>query len=120
MTFTLDSAVPTHWVTTCAGWRQSVSSVFESFVTDGHSEFFSADDRRLVSPPHHERLTVAEMSDRGALLEHLRRHSEGEMTYVETSEGLAASGVEKWVADTTATTLTYCDRAGAVLLVEEV
>jgi uncharacterized protein YbcV (DUF1398 family) len=93
---------------------------FESFVTDGRSEFFSAEGRRLVSPPHHERLTVAEMSDRGALLEHLRRHSEGETSYVEMSEGLAASGVEKWVADTTATTLTYCDRAGAVLLVEAV
>lgn len=93
---------------------------FESFVTDGHSEFFSADGNRLDSPPHHERLTVAEVSDRDAFLEHLREHSDGETSYVEMSEGLAASGVEKWVADTTATTFTYYDRAGAVLLVDEV
>jgi uncharacterized protein YbcV (DUF1398 family) len=92
---------------------------FESFVDDGHSVFLGTDGHRVVSPAHHERLAIAEVGDRGALLEHLRRHSEGETSYVEMSEGLAAAGVEKWGADTTAMTMTYRDRAGAVLLVEE-
>lgn len=87
-------------------------------MSDGHSEFFSAQGDRVVSPAHHEFFAVAEVSDRPAFLEHLRRHGDGASSYVEMSAGLAASGVEKWVADTRALTLTYCDRAGATLLVE--
>jgi hypothetical protein len=41
---------------------------FESFLVSGHSEFFSAGGRRVVSAPHHEALTVAETSDRQASL----------------------------------------------------
>ena len=93
---------------------------FDSFVTDGHSEFFNADGQRITSPAHHEMLAVAEVSDRDTCLEHLRRHSDGETSYVEMSEGLAEAGVERWVADTTALTMTYRDRAGVALLVEEV
>jgi uncharacterized protein YbcV (DUF1398 family) len=65
-------------------------------------------------------LAVTGWSDRDAVLEHLRRHSAGETSYVEMSRSLAQSGVEKWVADTAAMTMTYQDRAGVVLLVEEV
>lgn len=93
---------------------------FESFVVDGHSEFFGADGRRVVSPPHHEALTVAETTDRASFLEHLRRRHDQETTYVEMSAGLAASGVERWVVDTAARTMTYRDRAGAALLVEQI
>lgn len=92
---------------------------FESFVSDGHSEFFSATGDRVVSPAHHDLFAVADVSDRPAFLEHLRRHGDGATSYVEMSAGLAASGVEKWFADTCALTLTYCDRAGVTLLVEK-
>ncbi|MDC5696876.1 DUF1398 domain-containing protein [Intrasporangium calvum] len=93
---------------------------FESFLVDGHSEFFSADGGRVVSAPHHELLTVAETTDRAAFFEHLQRHRDKETSYVEMSAGLAASGVEKWVGDTAALTMTYVDRAGVALLVEQV
>lgn len=93
---------------------------FESFLTDGHSEFIGADGRKVTSPPHHAELVVAEFSDRAALLDHLRRHQDKETSYLEMSAGLAASGVEKWVADTAALTMTYVDRAGRALLVEAV
>jgi uncharacterized protein YbcV (DUF1398 family) len=93
---------------------------FDSFVTDGHSEFLGAEGQRVVSPPHHEVLAIDEVSNRAAFLDHLQRHLDGETSYVEMSAGLAASGVEKWVADTTALTMTYRDRDGAALLVEKV
>jgi uncharacterized protein YbcV (DUF1398 family) len=93
---------------------------FDSYLSDGHSEFFGPDGQRVVSPAHHDVLVVAEVSDRRAFLEHLRRHGEGETSYVEMSAGLAASGIEKWVGDTVALTMSYCDRSGAVLLVQQV
>ncbi|MDF1605049.1 DUF1398 family protein [Nocardioides sp. YIM 152315] len=93
---------------------------FESFVSDGRSEFHGADGQVVVSPAHHEVLEIAEVSDRDAFIQHLRRHGDGQTSYLEMSEGLARSGLEKWVADTSAMTMTYCDLAGVVLLVEEV
>ena len=93
---------------------------FESFVTDGHSEFVGADGHRVVSAVHHEAFAVAQASDRDAFLEQLQRHLDGETTYVEMSKGLADCGVKSWVADTTALTLTYYDLAGVALLVDKV
>ncbi len=93
---------------------------FDSFVTDGHSEFLGAEGQRVVSPPHHDELAIDEVSNRAAFLDHLQRHLEGKTSYADMSAGLAASGVEKWVADTTALTMTYLDRAGTALLVEKV
>ncbi|MGC4111308.1 MAG: DUF1398 family protein [Nocardioides sp.] len=93
---------------------------FESFLADGHSEFYGADGHRVVSPAYHEVLSVAEVSDREAFLRHLQEHADGRTSYVEMSAGLAESGVEKWVADTEALTMTYRGRDGVVLLVDEV
>ncbi|MGA8246567.1 MAG: DUF1398 family protein [Nocardioides sp.] len=93
---------------------------FESFLFDGHSEFFGADERRVVSSPHHEPMTVADAADGDAFLEHLERHRNKKTSYAEMSAGLAASGVEKWVVDTSALTMTYCDMSGEPLLVESV
>jgi len=91
---------------------------YESYLSDGHSEFFGGDGDRVDSPAYHDALMVAEVSDRSAFLEHLERHANGETSYLEMSAGLAASGVEKWVADTEGLTMTYVDRAGSALLVE--
>jgi uncharacterized protein YbcV (DUF1398 family) len=93
---------------------------FESFVSDGHTEFFGAGGQRVVSPTHHEVLRVAEDSDRDAFLEHLRQHVARETSYLDMSRGLADSGVEKWVADTAALTMTYRGRDGVVLLVDQI
>jgi len=93
---------------------------FESFLVDGHTEYVDAAGHRLISPAHHEVLVVAPTGDRDAFLEHLRRHNDRETSYVEMSAGLASSGVEKWVADTAALTMTYYDRSGEPLLVERV
>jgi uncharacterized protein YbcV (DUF1398 family) len=93
---------------------------FDSFVSDGHTEYFGAGGECLTSPAHHEVFPVAERSDKDALVEHLRRHGAGETSYVEMSAALAESGVERWVGDTSALTFTYRDRAGESLRVERI
>jgi uncharacterized protein YbcV (DUF1398 family) len=93
---------------------------YDSYLTDGHSEYFGKDDRTVVSPPVHEPLAIADTSDHTALLEHLRLHNEHKTTYVETSKGLAASGIVKWTVDTTKMTMSFRDGAGNALLVEPI
>ena len=90
---------------------------YDSFVSDGHSDYMGGAARRVTSNAAHEKLTVTERGDRDAFLGHLRRHEQGETSYLATSKGLADSGIEKWTVDTDAMTMTFYDRSGDVLLV---
>jgi uncharacterized protein YbcV (DUF1398 family) len=92
----------------------------DSFIADGHTEYFGENGHRVVSGPAHHALVIAETSDREGLLEHLRLHGQGRTSYLEMSEGLAASGIEKWTFDTGGMTISYYDRAGNELLVEAI
>jgi len=93
---------------------------YDSFVSDGHSEYLGRDAHRVTSPVAHDELAVAESSDRVAFLDHLRRHEQGETSHLEMSKGLAEAGIEKWTVDKDAMTMTFYDRSGDVLLVEQI
>jgi uncharacterized protein YbcV (DUF1398 family) len=92
----------------------------DSFIADGHSEYFGKGGETVVTPPAHEVLTIAATSSRDGLVEHLALHSQGKTSYLEMSRGLARSGVQKWSFDTSALTITYYDKTGNELLAEPV
>jgi uncharacterized protein YbcV (DUF1398 family) len=92
----------------------------DSYLFDGHSEYFGQGGHRVVSPPEHEVLAVVETGQRETFLEHLRRHEQGQTTYLEMSMGLAQSGIEKWTVDTGRMTMTFYDKAGREMLVEQI
>jgi uncharacterized protein YbcV (DUF1398 family) len=93
---------------------------YDSYLADGHSEYFGQGGHTVVSPPAHEVLPVAETGQREAFLQHLHRHERRETTYLEMSRGLAQSGIEKWTVDTGSMTMTFCDKAGREMLIEEI
>ena len=93
---------------------------YDSFITDGHSEYFGKDNQKVVSPPVHKRLTIANTSNREGLLKHLSLHNEGKTDYLEMSRGLAESGTEKWSFDTNKMTITYFNKEGREMLVETI
>lgn len=93
---------------------------YDSYLADGHSEYFGQGGHTVVSPPVHEVLPVAETSQRETFLQHLRRHERRETTYLEMSRGLAQSGIEKWTVDTGSMTMTFYDRTGTEMLVEHI
>jgi uncharacterized protein YbcV (DUF1398 family) len=92
----------------------------DSYLSDGHSEYFGQGGHKVVSPPVYEVLAVAEAGRREAFLEHLSRHERRETTYLEMSRGLAQSGIEKWTVDTGRMTMTFYDKAGREMLVEQI
>jgi uncharacterized protein YbcV (DUF1398 family) len=92
----------------------------DSYLADGHSEYIGQGGHRVVSPPVHEMLPVAETGQRETFLEHLSRHERRETTYLEMSRGLAQSGIEKWTIDTARMTMTFYDKAGKEMLVEQI
>jgi len=93
---------------------------YESFITDGHSEYFGENDEKLNSPALHKKLNVSSEVDHENFLKHLSAHNEGKTSYLEMSQGLAESGIEKWTFDTDKMTITYYDVSGAEMLVEEI
>ncbi|HKV77581.1 MAG TPA: DUF1398 family protein [Candidatus Sulfotelmatobacter sp.] len=93
---------------------------YDSFLSDGHSEYFSQCGQRVVSPPEHEALAVAETGQREAFFDHLRRHEQRQTTYLEMSVGLAQSGIEKWTVDTGRMTMTFYDKSGREMLIEHI
>jgi len=93
---------------------------YDSFVSDGHSEYYGNDNQIVVSPPVHEKFTIAKTSNREGLLRHLNLHNQGKTDYLEMSKGLADSGIEKWTFDTGKLTIAYYDKDGRKMLVEAI
>lgn len=93
---------------------------FDSYLIDGHSEFFGKRGHTVIAPPAHETLSIAETSDRERFLKHLELHEHGKTTYLEMSRGLAESGIAKWTVDTSKRTMIFSDRAGNEILVERI
>ena len=93
---------------------------YDSYLADGHSEYFGQGGHRVVSPPVHGVLPVAETGQRETFLQHLSRHQRRQTTYAEMSRGLAQSGIEKWTVDTGRLTMTFYDKAGREMLVEQI
>jgi len=93
---------------------------YDSYLADGHSEYFGEGGEKVVSPAVHDNLPIAEVSHRDGLLKHLHLHERGETTYLELSSGLAGSGVEKWTVETAKMTMTFYDQAGRDLLTEAI
>jgi len=93
---------------------------YESYVADGHSEYFGKDNYKIVSPPVHDPLIIADLSQRELFLQHLRRHELGETGYMDMSRGLAESGIEKWSVDTVGMTMTFYDKVGNAMLVNHI
>ena len=64
---------------------------YDSFIADGHSEYFGKGDHKVASAPLHERLSVAETSNRESFLKHLSLHNEGKTNYLEMSNNVTLS-----------------------------
>jgi uncharacterized protein YbcV (DUF1398 family) len=92
----------------------------DSFITDGHSEYFGKEGHKVVSSSAHEKLKIAEISNREDFIQHLNLHNQRKTSYLGMSRGLADSGIEKWTFDTNKMTMTYYDKGGNVMLVEEI
>jgi hypothetical protein len=63
---------------------------YDSYLADGHSEYFGQGDHKVVSPPVHDVLPVAETSQRETFLQHLRQHGRREDDLLRDVQGLGA------------------------------
>lgn len=93
---------------------------YDSYLEDGHSEYFGSGGHTVISPPTHSMYAVASTSNHEHFLRHLEQHKNGNTNYFQMSEDLAESGIEKWTFDTGKLTLTYYNKSGNIMLTEKV
>lgn len=102
------------------GLRELGIERVDTYVSDGHSAYIGKDDHAVTSPAVHEIFMVADKSSKDTFEKHLKDHEDGKTSYLEMSCGLADSGIEKWVLDTSKMTLSFVDKAGRALLAEDI
>jgi len=93
---------------------------YDSYIMDGHSEYFGKNGHTVISPPDHEALTIVDISNKEQFLKHLNLHNEGKTSYLEMSQGLADSGIEKWTVDTKNMTMAFYDKSENEMFAETI
>ncbi|TQO36726.1 uncharacterized protein YbcV (DUF1398 family) [Arenibacter algicola] len=93
---------------------------YETFVADGHTDYYGVDDYKIISPAKYEMLTVAEKSNEEHFKTDLKTHQDGNTDYPTFCSDCAKSGIEKWAVCMKKMTCTYYDKAGKEMLVEEI
>ncbi len=93
---------------------------YETFTTDVRSFFHGENGYMLSSPPVFPPIDVADIPSAKALKEALSKHQKGETDFATVRKQAIEAGVNKWITDINKLTCTYFDKAGNILLVEEI
>lgn len=93
---------------------------YETYVTDGHIDYYGANNHSVKVFAKYDALEIAETCDHKQFKSDLKAHQEGKTNYPTFCNDAAKSGIEKWVVNMDNMTCTYFDKAGNVILVEEI
>ena len=91
---------------------------YETFVEDGQTHYFGADNRNVSSDLKYSPLRIVDKSNKEQFKQDLKAHQQGKTDYVTFCSDCAKSGVEKWVVKMDSMTCAYYDKSGNELLVE--
>jgi uncharacterized protein YbcV (DUF1398 family) len=91
---------------------------YDTFVADGRSQYFGANEYKQESGGKYETLAVNETSDAETFKHYLKIHQQGETNYPTFCKHAAETGVHKWTVDLRKMTCTYYDRSGNEMIVE--
>jgi uncharacterized protein YbcV (DUF1398 family) len=91
---------------------------YETYVTDGHTDYYGVDNYKLSTTGKYDALTIATTSNVGDFKKDLKAHQLGQTNYPTFCSDCAKSGVEKWVVSMDKMTCTYFNLEGKELLAE--
>lgn len=93
---------------------------YETFVTDGHTDYYGSNNYRITSSAKYEALVVSETSDTDQFKTDLKAHQQGKTDYLTFIGMCARFGIDKWAVFMEQMTCTYYDKAGNEILVEQI
>ncbi len=93
---------------------------YDTFVSDGRAVYVGKDNYSVQSDAKYPVLLIAEKSEPEKFKAYLKIHQQGQTDYLTFCKHSAETGVEKWTVDLLEMTCTYYDKAGSIMLVEEI
>ncbi|WP_221392848.1 DUF1398 domain-containing protein [Dyadobacter sp. NIV53] len=93
---------------------------YETFVTDGHTDYYGANDYKTSSVARYETLTIPQVSNVEQFKTDILAHQQGKTDYLTFCSDCAKSGIEKWSVCMDKMTCTYYDKAGCKILIEQI
>ncbi|CAM3465965.1 Phage envelope protein [Flavobacterium longum] len=93
---------------------------YETFVADGHTDFYGKDGYRISGMPKYESMEVADDTNNANFLVALRLHQQGRTDYRTFCAQSAENGVKKWCVDMEAMTCSYFDKVGNLMFSEAI
>ncbi|KUG12876.1 phage envelope protein [Elizabethkingia miricola] len=93
---------------------------YETFVTDGHADYYGANSYKTCSTSRYEALIIADIVDEEQFKRDLKSHQQGNTDYLRFCNDTAKSGIEKWLMDLDEMTCTYYCKNGKKILTEKI
>lgn len=93
---------------------------YETFVTDGHTDYYGANGYKTSSVANYDTLTIGQVSNIEQFKKDIKAHQQGKTDYPTFCNDCAKSGIEKWTVSLSKMTCTYYDLAGNEVLIEEI
>ena len=93
---------------------------YETYVTDGHIDYFAANNYKTTAPAKYDKLTIAETSNTEQFKIDLKEHQQGKTDFLTFIGMCATFGIEKWAVCMDKMTCTYYDKVGNEILIEQI
>ena len=93
---------------------------YETFVIDGHTDYYGANDYKTSSMARYEALTIATITITEQFKIDLKAHQQGKTDYQTFIRMCASFGIEKWAVCMDKMTCTYYDKASNEILIEQI
>jgi uncharacterized protein YbcV (DUF1398 family) len=93
---------------------------YETYVNDGHTDYFGANDYKTTSPAKYDSQQIAETTNIEQFKADLKAHQQGKTDFMTFIGMCATFGIEKWTVCMENMTCTYYDLAGNEILVEKI
>lgn len=93
---------------------------YQTFVTDGNTDYYGADNYKISSPAKYNSLTIAADCNAAQFKTDLQAHQQGKTNYPTFCADCAAAGINKWAVAINEMTCSYYNLAGDEVLVEQI
>lgn len=93
---------------------------YDTFVNDGHVEYFGADDFRAIATETYDSIYIAPSANKERFIEFLVMHQGGETNYLTFCNHAGQCGIAKWSVNIIEMTCTYFDQSNAEILIEKI
>ena len=93
---------------------------YDTFVNDGHVEYFGVNDYRTAAPKAYDNISVSPTANKERFLEFLVMHQDGQTNYFTFCNHAAQCGIAKWSVNIIEMTCTYFDQSNSAILIEKI